>query len=115
MTDLVPLAILMGLVTYPSRALPLLLAHVGRLPPRALAYLRLVGPAVLTALAAVNTMVPVSNLPDGTRTWAFHVGLDWLAVLACVGLMVWRKNLFLGILAAVAIMALARALNVVPL
>lgn len=115
MTELVPLAILMGLATYPSRALPLLFAHVGRLPPRALAYLRLVGPAVLAALAAVNTMVPVSNLPDGTRTWAFHVGLDWVAVLVAVGLVIWRKNLFLGILAAVAIMALARAFNVVPL
>jgi len=114
MTDLVPLAILMALVTYPSRALPLLLAHVGRLPPRALAYLRLVGPAVLAALAAVNTMVPVSNLPDGTRTWSFHVGLDWLAVLACVGLVMWRKNLFLGILAAVALMAGARALGLAP-
>jgi branched-subunit amino acid transport protein len=114
MIDLVPLAVLMALVTYPSRALPLLFAHVGRLPPRALAYLRLVGPAVLAALAAVNTMVPVSNLPDGTRTWAFQIGLDWVAVLACVGLMIWRKNLFLGILAAVVIMAAARALDVIP-
>jgi branched-subunit amino acid transport protein len=105
---LVPLAILMGLVTYPSRAVPLLFAHVGRLPPTALAYLRLVGPAVLAALAAVNTMVPVENLPDGTRTWAFHVGVSWIAVLACVGLVVWRRNLFLGILAACAIMAISR-------
>lgn len=111
MTDLVPLAVLMWLATYPSRALPLLFAHVGRLPPAALAYLRLVGPAVLAALAAVNTMVPVSNLPDGTRTWSFQVGLDWFAVLACVGLMIWRRNLFLGILAAVAIMALGRAVG----
>jgi branched-subunit amino acid transport protein len=114
MTDLVPLAVLMALVTYPSRALPLLFAHVGRLPPGALAYLRLVGPAVLAALAAVNTMVPVENLPDGTRTWTFHVGLDWLAVLACVALVAWRRNLFLGIIVAVAIMAAARALNLAP-
>jgi branched-subunit amino acid transport protein len=115
MTDLVPLAVLMGLATYPARALPLLLAHVGKLPPRALAYLRLVGPAVLAALAAVNTMVPVRNLPDGTRTWAFQVGLEWVAVLACIGLVVWRKNLFLGILVACAIMAVARATTGLPL
>ena len=45
--DLVLLAVLMGAVTYPSRALPLLAPGIERLPPRALLYLRLVGPTVL--------------------------------------------------------------------
>ena len=56
-TELIPLAVLMGLVTYPFRAVPLLAPGFERLPERARLYLRLVGPSVLAALAAVNTMV----------------------------------------------------------
>ena len=109
MTDLVPLAVLMGLVTYPSRAIPLLVSHFGRLPPPALAYLRLVGPAVLAALAAVNTVVLVTTTADGRRQPSFHVGIEWLAVLACLGIVAWRKNLLLGIVVAVGLVAAARA------
>ena len=107
--NLVPLALLMALVTYPSRALPLLLVRSIRIPPPVLAYLRLVGPAVLAALAAVNTMVVVEAAADGGRTASFHVGVEWIAVLACIVLVAWRKNLFVGIAAAVVIVALARA------
>ena len=106
---LVPLAVLMGLATYPSRAVPLLMSRVDRLPPIVLAYLRLVGPAVLAALAAVNTIVPVVTQPDGTRTVTFHVGIKSVAVLACLALVAWRRNLLLGMVAAVAIVALSRA------
>jgi branched-subunit amino acid transport protein len=106
--DLVPLALLMGLVTYPSRAIPLLVAGFGRLPPTALAYLRLVGPAVLAALAAVYTMVTLTTSADGVRTASFHVGIEWAAVLVCLVLVAWRKSLLLGIVAAVAIVAVAR-------
>ncbi len=109
MTDLVPLALLMGLATYPSRAIPLLASRFGRLPEPALAYLRLVGPAVLTALAAVNTVVLVETTPDGRRLPSFHVGIEWLAVLACLGVVLWRRNLLLGIVAAVGLVAAARA------
>ncbi len=108
MTDLVPLALLMGLATYPSRAAPLLLAHVGRFPPRVLAYLRLVGPAVLAALAAVNTVVVVRTANDGTRASSFHVGIEWLAVLVCLVVVVWRRNLLLGITVAVSLVAVGR-------
>jgi branched-subunit amino acid transport protein len=111
-TDLVPLAILMGLATYPSRAIPLLVAGFGRLPPAALAYLRLVGPAVLAALAAVYTMVTLTTTPDGTRTASFHVGFEWIAVLACLALVAWRKSLLLGIVAAVVLVAGARQLGI---
>lgn len=107
--NLVPLAFLMGLVTYPSRALPLLLVRSARFPAPLLAYLRLVGPAVLAALAAVNTLVVVKTAVDGGRIASFHVGIEWVAVLACLALVAWRRNLFLGIAAAVAIVALARA------
>ncbi len=109
MTDLVPLALLMGLVTYPFRAIPLLAAGTGRLPSPVLAYLRLVGPAVLAALAAVNTMVVVETAPDGTRLPSFHVGIEWLAVAAAIAIVAWRRNLLLGIVAAVVLVAGTRA------
>jgi branched-subunit amino acid transport protein len=109
---LVPLAFLMALVTYPSRALPLLFVRSARFPAPLLAYLRLVGPAVLAALAAVNTVVVVETAADGRRVASLHVGVEWIAVLACLALVAWRKNLFLGIAAAVAIVALARAAGI---
>jgi len=109
-TDLVPLAVLMGLATYPWRAVPLLAAHAARLPPPALAYLRLVAPAVLAALAAVNTVVVVEREP-GAGPPAFHVGIEWVAVLASLALVAWRKNLLLGIAVAVVIVAAARAMS----
>lgn len=111
MIDLVPLAVLMGLATYPSRVVPLLVAQFGRLPAPALAYLRLVGPAVLATLAAVNTVVLVETAGDGTRTSSFHVGVEWLAVLVAIGLVAWRRNLLIAIVAAVALVAIGRALG----
>ena len=108
---LVGLALLMGLVTYPSRALPLLAPGVERLPRVALEYLRLVGPAVLAALAAVNVMV----VTPGGGSPAIHVGIEWLAVAVCAVLVAWRGNLFVGLITAVALMALARALGLADL
>ena len=105
--ELVGLALLMGAVTYPARALPLLVPGIDRLPPLALAYLRLVGPAVLGALAAVNTAIVVDEAGHGH----VQVGVVWLAVAVCVGLVAWRKNLFLGLIAAVVLAAAVRALN----
>ena len=75
--------------------------------PIALAYLRLVGPAVLGALAAVNTAIVV----DAAGRGQIHVGVEWLSVGLCVGLVAWRKNLFLGLIAAVVLAAGVRALN----
>ncbi len=106
--ELVVLAILMFAVTYPSRALGLLTPGLDRLPRQAFDYLQLVGPAVLAALAAVNVMVAT----DDTGIPAFHVGIEWVAVLACLAVTAWRRNLLLGLIAAVAIVALARATGV---
>src|SRR4026209_2526785 len=53
-TNLVVLAVLMLLVTYPSRAVGLLTPGLDRLPKIAFDYLQLVGPAVLAALATVR-------------------------------------------------------------
>lgn len=103
----VGLAALMAAVTYPSRAVALLSPGVERLPNWALAYLRLVGPAVLAALAAVNALVVTGA--DGRLT--LHVGLEPAAVILGVVIVAWRRNLFLGILVAVVVIAVARAVG----
>lgn len=103
-TELVFLALLMFGASYPTRALGLLWPGIDRLPRVALDYLQLVGPAVLAALAAVNVMVVVEETGP-----TFHVGIEWVAVLACLGITAWRKNLLLGLTLAVAIVAVARA------
>ena len=95
--ELVGLALLMGLVTYPSRALPLLAPGVERLPPAALEYLRLVGPAVLAALAAVSTMVVTAD--DGharASTSASSGPPSWPVPPSTT----WRRNLLIGLVAA---------------
>lgn len=102
---LVGLALLMFAVTYPTRAVPLLLPVVERLPARVLEYLRLVGPAVLAALAAVNTLIVI----DDARRASIHVGIEWLSVIVCIAIVAWRRNLLLGLAAAVVVAALARA------
>lgn len=109
--QLVGLAVLMGLVTYPSRALPLLAPGIERLPKAAIEYLRLVGPAVLAALAAVNVMV----VSTGSGSSAFHLGIEWLAVAVAGALTAWRRNLLLGLLGAVILVAVARALGIAEL
>ncbi len=44
-----------------------------------------------------------------------QIGIEWIAVLACLGVVLWRRNLFLGIVVAVALMVVARALGTAPL
>ena len=78
---LVVLALLMAAVTYPSRAVPLLAPAFERLPVRALEYLRLVGPAVLGAIAASQALLVTGA--DGRPT--IHVGIDALAVVMTAG------------------------------
>jgi len=104
-TALVPLAIFMGLATYPWRAVPLLTPGMHRLPALVQDYLRLVGPAVLAALAAVDTMVVL----DAQRHASFHVGFEWLAVGSCIAIVAVRRNLLLGLIVAAGLMAILRA------
>jgi branched-subunit amino acid transport protein len=110
-TELIPLAVLMFLVTYPSRALGLLTPWLDKLPRVGFDYLQLVGPAVLASLAAVAVMV----VTDDAGTPSFHVGIEWVAVLACLGVTAWRRNLLLGLVAAVAIVVVARATGLAAL
>jgi branched-subunit amino acid transport protein len=104
---LVGLALLMAAVTYPARAIPLLAPGFERLPPRALEYLRLVGPAVLGAIAASQVLLATGA--DGRPV--IHLGFDALAVLACAALVAWRRNLFVGLLVADVVTAGARAVG----
>jgi branched-subunit amino acid transport protein len=110
-TELIPLAVLMFVVTYPSRALGLLTPWLDKLPRVGFDYLQLVGPAVLASLAAVAVMVST----DDAGTPSFHVGVEWVAVLACLGVTAWRRNLLLGLVAAVAIVVVARATGLAAL
>jgi len=103
--DLVGLALLMGAVTYPFRALPLFAPMKERLPPVVQRYLSLVGPAILAALAAGNT----AFAEDAAGSNSFHLGIEWVAVGLAVALIAWRRNVFLGIFAAAVLAAVGRA------
>lgn len=103
--DLVGLALLMFAVTYPSRAIPLLVPRFEQLPPRALEYLRLVGPAVLGAIAAAEVLI--GEGPDGRPV--LTVGPEAFAVLMCAAIVAWRRNLALGLFVALVLIAVLRA------
>jgi len=102
---LIPLVFLMWGVTYPARALPMLAPGIERLPPWAVSYLRLAGPAALAALAAVNCLLTTGSPP--------RLAVDVpIAVGVCV-VIVWRSHqLFFGVGAAVVLVAVVRAMGV---
>ena len=106
-TELVGLAVLMWVATYPSRALGLLTPGLDRLPRPALDYLQLVGPAVLTALAAVTVMVVVGTTGERAST----SGSSGSPSLVALGITAWRRNLLLGLIAAVLITVVAREMG----
>jgi branched-subunit amino acid transport protein len=107
MTDLALLALLMAAVTYPARAFFLLVPGAHALPAAVRRYLRLVGPAMLAALAAVG----VATRQNGAST-AFSLGPEWIGVGLCLVLVAWRRNLLLGLIVAAATTALLRAAGV---
>jgi branched-subunit amino acid transport protein len=97
----------MAAVTYPFRAIPLLVPQMQRLPPLLSAYLQLVGPAVLASLAAVSLAV----ITDDSGKPQFYIGPEWIAVALCVAVVAWRRNLLLGLVVAAVFIALLRALG----
>jgi branched-subunit amino acid transport protein len=103
---LVPLAVLMWAVTYPSRALPMLVPGIQRLPPAAVTYLRLAGPAALAALAAVNCLLTSDEPPR------LLLGIEPLAVGVCVVVAARTRLLFPAVGSAVVLVAVARALGI---
>ena len=103
---LVPLAILMWAVTYPSRAVPMLAPGIERLPAWAVTYLRLAGPAALAALAAVNCLLTADKPPH------LLIGIEPVAVGVCVLVVARTRLLLAGVAAAVIVIAIARAFGV---
>ena len=99
-TDLVPLAILGGIGTYAARAAPLLVSGADRLPAPVLAYLRLIGPAVLGAIAAANVFVADASLRVGPEAVSVVLG-------ALIGR--WRDSLLVGMVASVIVVIIVRA------
>ena len=100
---LVPLAFLMWAVTYPSRTLPMLAPGIERLPPIAVSYLRLAGPAALAALAAVNCLITTTSPPR------LLVGIEPVAVGVCVVVVARTRLLLPGAVVAVVLVAVVRA------
>ena len=110
-TVLIPLAVLMGLVTYPFRAIPLIAPGFDRLPARVRLYLRLVGPSILAALAAVNTIVA----RDDAGHPSLYIGPEWIAVGLCILVVALRRSLLIGLVLAAGSIALLRAMGLAPL
>jgi branched-subunit amino acid transport protein len=106
-TALVWLAALMAAVTYPLRAIPLLVPGMERLRPTIREFLRLVGPAMLATLAAVSVAVAV----DAERMRSLHIGPEWLAVAACVAIVALKRGLLLGLIVAALSIAVLRAIG----
>ena len=82
-------------------------APFARLRPAAAASHRvptLVGPAVLAALAAVGILV----VTEASGAHRLQIGIELVAVVIGVAVVRWRRNVFLGILAAVLIVAVVR-------
>jgi branched-subunit amino acid transport protein len=103
---LLPLTLMMWAATYPSRTLPMLAPGIERLPPVAVTYLRLAGPAALAALAAVNCLLTTSTPPR------LLIGIEPAAVAVCIVVVARTRLLFPGVTAAVVVVALARAAGV---
>lgn len=106
------IALAMASVTYLLRVTPLLGTRAGRIPRLATEYLRLVAPAILVALATVNVAVILPAGATGSVGPALHIGVEWVAVAACVGVVAVRRSLFLGLVVAVLVTAVARAMGI---
>lgn len=106
------LAIILGMaaVTYLLRLTPLLGGGVGRIPDRALVYLRLVAPAMLAALAAIGVLL-VAQSGSGAHERSLHLGIEGLAVLACVLIVAAGRSLIVGLVAAVLLAFVGRQLG----
>ena len=88
-----------AIVTYVVRAFAFRFGLPAALPRGVARYLDALPAAIIAALAG-----PAVFVPDGTLT---H-GPELAAAVAVVGIVAWRRNLLLGVLAGVAIVALLR-------
>jgi branched-subunit amino acid transport protein len=110
-TPTLAIVVAMAAVTYLLRAAPLLGIHAERFPRVANEYLRLVAPAILAALAAVNVAVLPRSGPTGAHIPSFQIGIAWLAVMLCIAIVAVRRSLILGLVAAVLVAAAGRLIG----
>jgi len=64
-------------------------------------------PGGLASLAAAGTLV--LTYPDGTRH--LHFGVEAVGVVLCLTMVVWRRNLLLGLIVGVGFVVAARAMG----
>ena len=88
-----------AIVTYLIRAFAFRVGLPDALPRGVARYLDALPAAIIAALAG-----PAVFVPDGTLT---H-GPELAAAVAVVGIVAWRRNLLLGVLAGVVIVAVLR-------
>jgi branched chain amino acid efflux pump len=89
-----------GIVTYLTRALPLVITTRGSAPPMLRRYLDALPIAIIAALAGAGIAVP-----DAQPTGGAEIG----AALVALAVAAWRRNLLLAVIAGVAVVAVLRA------
>jgi branched-subunit amino acid transport protein len=91
-----------GIVTYLTRALPLVLTMRGSAPGRLRRYLDSLPTAIIAALAGAGIAVPDAQ-PTG--------GAEILSALIVLAVAAWRRNLLFAVIAGVAAVAALRAVG----
>ena len=89
-----------GIVTYLTRALPLVVTTRGTAPPQLRRYLDALPIAIIAALAGAGIAVP-----DAQPTGGAEVG----AALVVLAVAAWRRNLLFAVIAGVLVVAVLRA------
>jgi branched-subunit amino acid transport protein len=101
--EVVLIIVLMALVTYATRGLPLVIDRFSRLPPRMSRWLGLVAPATLGGLAGTSSLLV--QQPEGP---SLLVGPSTIGVIAAIVVMYRRRSLPLAIGTAIALTAMLR-------
>jgi branched-subunit amino acid transport protein len=91
-----------GIVTYLTRALPLVVTTGGTAPAALRRYLDALPIAIIAALAGAGIAVP-----DGQPTGGAEVG----AALVALAVAAWRRNLLFAVIAGVAAVAALRVIG----
>ena len=91
-----------GIVTYLTRALPLVVTVGGAAPAPLRRYLDALPIAIIAALAGAGIAVP-----DAQPTGGAEIG----AALVALAVAAWRRNLLFAVIAGVVVVAVLRAAN----
>ena len=91
-----------GIVTYLTRALPLVVTVGGTAPAPLRRYLDALPIAIIAALAGAGIAVP-----DAQPTGGAEIG----AALVALAVAAWRRNLLFAVIAGVVVVAVLRAAN----